>query len=126
MPDAASFGEGCGGGTMRTREIPRTEWVSFCNNFSRSHEGWGVTLEVFGSEIGDQIEERALFLAGLTAEVSERGDHVAIMLGGKPAGHVTRQISAPTAIELELGEDGTNRALQIKSADGTATLLRLD
>lgn len=111
---------------MRTREIPRTEWVSFCNNFSRHHEGWGVTLEVFGSEIGDQIEERALFLAGLTAEVGERGDHVAIMLGGKPAGHVTRQISAPTAIELELGDDGTNRALQIKSADGTATLLRFE
>ena len=28
------------------REIPRGEWLSFLDGFSRQHEGWLVTLEV--------------------------------------------------------------------------------
>ena len=34
---------------MSTREVPREEWVSFCDSFSRQHEGWRVTVEVLGA-----------------------------------------------------------------------------
>lgn len=108
---------------MKTREIPREEWVSFFDNFSRKHEGWGVTLEVFGPDIGNQVEERELFLSGLSAELADAGDKIAIMLGGRRHGHLTHVISAPTEVGLEQSTEDTSGALQIKSADGTTALL---
>ena len=114
---------------MKTREIPRNEWTSFFDNLSRRREGWEVTLEVFGLDIGDQVEERHMCLTGLTAEVSnkaDRGDKIEIMMGGKPSAHVTHVITAPTRVDLQQTELGIDAALQIKSADGTTALLTLD
>jgi hypothetical protein len=110
---------------MKTREIPRDEWTRFFNNFSRRQEGWQVTLEVFGMDIGDQVEQRHLFLAGVTAEVADKGDEIEIMMGGKSSGHVTHMIAAPILVELQQTDLGIDSALQIKSADGTTTLLHL-
>lgn len=113
---------------MKTRQIPRGEWTMFFDNFSRKQEGWEVALEVFGPDIGDQSEERHLFFAGATAEVGNqggRGDRIEIMMGGKPGGHVTHTITAPVLVELQQTELGIDSALQIKSADGTTSLLHL-
>jgi hypothetical protein len=113
---------------MRTREIPRNDWPRFFDNLSRRQEGWQVTLEVFGADIGDQIEERHLFLAGVTAELAdnaEKGDKIEIMMGGKPSGHLTHTITVPTQVDLQQTDFGVDSALQIKSADGTTSLLHL-
>jgi len=113
---------------MRTRQIPREEWTTFFNNLSRKQEGWEVSLEVFGAEIGDQIEERHMFLAGLTAEVSNepnQPDKIEIMLGGKPGRHLTHTVTAPTEVDLQQTDLGIDAALQIKSGDGTTSLLYL-
>lgn len=114
---------------MKTREIPRNEWTKFFDNLSRKQEGWEVTLEVFGPEIGDQIEERHMFLSGLTAEVTDRvgkGDTIEIMMGGKPSRHVTHTITAPIRVELQQTELGLDSALEIQCADGTTSLLHLN
>ena len=37
---------------MPTREIPRDEWNAFFEMFSKQHEGWLVTVEVLGRDIG--------------------------------------------------------------------------
>jgi hypothetical protein len=112
---------------MRTREVPRDEWKRFFDNLSRKQEGWEVTLEVFGPEIGDQIEERHMFLAGITAELTDKdkGDMIEIMIGGKPGDHVTHTIAAPILVELQQTDLGIDSALRIKSADGTTALLYL-
>lgn len=109
---------------MKTREIPRDEWKKFFDNLSRRQEGWEVGLEVFSPEIGDQIEGRHMFLAGMTAEVTERGDHIEIMMAGTPSNHVTRMISDPILVQLQQTDLGIDSAVRIKSADGT-TLLHL-
>jgi hypothetical protein len=109
---------------MKTREIPRTEWAAFFDSFSRQHEGWRVTLEVFGPDIGDQIEERDLALEGITAELADAGDKIEIMIGAKPDDHITRTISAPAQVSLEQTDEGADVALAVKAADETTTLLR--
>lgn len=110
---------------MKTREIPRNEWKIFFDNLSRKQEGWEATLEVFGPEIGDQVEERHMFLAGMTAELSDAGDKIEIMMGGNPSGHLTHIVNAPIQVHLQQTHVGVDAALQIKAADGTTTLLHL-
>lgn len=113
---------------MKTREIPRAEWTTFFDKLSRRQEGWEVALEVFGPDIGDQIEERHLFLTGITAEVADkagRNDRIEIMIGGKPDHHLTHTITAPFLVELQQTDLGIDSAVQIKCADETTSLLHL-
>lgn len=111
---------------MRTRRILRDEWPRFFGNLSRKQEGWEVTLEVLGSEIGDQVEERHLFLTGITVELSDRPnrpDMIEIMLGGKPDQHLTHVVIGPTEVDLQQSDLGVDSVLQIKATDGTTSLL---
>lgn len=110
---------------MRTKEIPKNEWREFFDKFSRQHEGWLATLEILGSEIGAQVEERELALEGIVDEWDEiQGNEILIMVGAKPDDHITHNISQPTEVGLEQTDEGADAALAIKSADGTTALLR--
>lgn len=110
---------------MQTKEIPKNEWTGFFDSFSRKHEGWLVNLEIFGPEIGAQVEERQLALEGITEEWDEvEGNTIMIMTGVKLDDHVTHSITHPTAVSLEQTDEGADAALAIKSDDGTTTLLR--
>jgi hypothetical protein len=110
---------------MKTREIPQNEWPKFFDNFSRKHEGWLVTLEIFGTELGAQVQERELALEGIVDERDEiHGNRIVIMLGEKPDAHITHRIGRPTEVGLEQTDGGEDAALAIKSADGVTALLR--
>ncbi len=106
---------------MKTKEIARTEWPKFFDSFSRQHEGWLVTLEILGAEIGAQVEERGLAFEGI---VDEGNEEILIMFGAKPDDHITHSISNPTTVSLEQTDEGADAALAIKSADGVTALLR--
>jgi len=85
---------------MATIEVPRERWNKFFDEFSRQHEGWILSIEVLGSELGAQKEATAP-LVGISAHI----------------------VNMPTRVWSR--EDGqANEALEIESADGTKTLLR--
>ena len=110
---------------MKTKEIPKNEWPKFFDSFSRQHEGWLVTLEIFGSDIGAQIEEHDLAFEGIVDEWDEvQGNQIVIMAGVKPENHVTHRISRPTKVSVEQTDEGANAVLAIMSADGVIALLR--
>jgi Family of unknown function (DUF5335) len=110
---------------MKTQEIPKKEWTVFFDNFSRKHEGSLVNLEIFGPEIGAQVEERELALEGITDEWDEtEGNSIMIMIGVKPDDHITHSVTGPTQVSLEQTDEGADAALEIKSGDGITTLLR--
>jgi len=110
---------------MKTKEIPKNEWREFFDIFSRQHEGWLATLEIFGSEIGAQVEECGLAFEGIVDEWDEvQGNEIQIMFGAKPDDHITHSISNPTTVSLEQTDEGADAALAIKSADGVMALLR--
>jgi hypothetical protein len=110
---------------MKTKEIPKNEWPEFFDSFSRQHQGWLVTLEIFGSEIGAQVEERELAFEGIVDEWDEiQGNEISIMIGAEPDDHITHSISQPTQVSLEQTDEGADAALAIKSADGVMALLR--
>jgi len=110
---------------MQTKEIPKTEWTWFFDSFSRKHEGWLANVEVFGSDIGAQVEEQELELEGITDEWDEiKGNTITIMAGRERDDHITHSISRPTQVSLEQTDEGADAALAIRSDDGTTTLLR--
>jgi hypothetical protein len=110
---------------MATKEIPREEWTRFLDTFSRQHEGWLATLEIFGTEIGAQQEARDLPLEGITAtSADDESQSISINLGNTAEDHVTHTITEPTRLWLEQTSEGANAALEIESADKVKTLLR--
>lgn len=111
---------------MKTKEIAKNEWPAFFDSFSRQHEGWLATLEILGSEIGAQVEERELAFEGIVDEWDEvHGNQITIMNGAKPNDHITHRIGSPTQVSVEQTDEGADAALAIKSADGVTALLRL-
>ena len=110
---------------MQTKEIPKNEWPKFFDNFSRQHEGWLVTLEIFGSELGAQVQERELAFEGIVDEWDEiHGNQIVIMVGEKPDDHITHSIARPTQVSLEQTDEDAHAVLAIKSADGVMALMR--
>ena len=110
---------------MRTKQIPKDEWPNFFDAFSRQHKDWLVTLEMFGTEFGAQIQEREMVFGGIVDESDEvLGNQIAIMFGEKPDDHVTHSIRRPTEVNLEQTDEGTHGVLAITSADGVMALMR--
>ena len=111
---------------MQTRQIAKSEWPVFLNNFSSRHQGWLVNLEVLGPGIGAQVEGTGLVLEGLTDDWDDvKGNTIMIMAGDRPENHVTHSISRPTEVSVEKTETGEDVALSITAEDGTRTLLIL-
>jgi hypothetical protein len=106
------------------KEVPREEWAEYLDGFSRQHEGWLVTVEVLGAEVGAQVEAQELPLRGVTAELKGGEDTVTIILGGEGAERVTHTVIRPAHVRVEQAASGADMTLQIESADGTVTLVR--
>lgn len=109
---------------MKTQEIARKEWPAFFDRFSVQHKGCGTTLELFGSQIRGEVEDRELPLEGATARLSDVGDRIAILIGAKPDDLLTHIIDGPNQVSLEQTDEGTDVALLIRAADGTSRLMR--
>lgn len=107
---------------MQTRDIPREQWVRFFDDFSRSHEGWIVDLEVVGSDIGDQEEASGLPLVGISADLKARENRIEIIAGGRPDADVTRFIERPQHVWVKEPRAPGDETIEIES-DGIKTLL---
>ena len=105
--------------TMTTRDIPRSEWRSFFDDFSRVHESWLVQLEEIGRPAGPTaVAARGLPLMGLSYDPGD--DTVTVALGGGDDAHVTRIISRPSRVEVQQ-TDGIDRAVVVEPRSGPAT-----
>lgn len=107
-----------------TREVSREEWPRFFEMFSRQHQAWLVTVELFGPEIGAQVEITNRPLGGITAELHPgREDAITLFFGTIPS-DLTHIVSRPTRVWLKQTASGVDEALEIECAAGPTTLLR--
>jgi hypothetical protein len=107
-----------------TREIPRAEWRTYFDAFSRNLEPLVATLEVSGEEVGAQIEADTAKLRGITYD--DKDDILVIGLDsiGGSSEDVERVVSAPQTIYLET-LDGGALNFDVEDGEGVKTLLRL-
>jgi phosphoribosylformylglycinamidine (FGAM) synthase PurS component len=105
---------------MKTVGVRPSEWTSFFDAFSRRHQGWLVKLTVLDSRLGAQVVALELPLQGVVAD--PRGRNISIQLGELPddVGHDVRNAKR---VWVELGDDDSEAAVEIESADGTKAIL---
>ena len=108
---------------MPTQEISRNEWAGYFEEFSRRHQGWLVTVEILGLDIGDQVQVRNLPLEGITVETNDDGDEMTIIAGSRPDARISHTIRAPLRVWVKQNEQGADEALEIESPAG-AVLVR--
>jgi hypothetical protein len=108
-----------------TIEIPKSEWLNFCDLFSRQHEGRLATMEIAGADLGDQLEAEQYSFNGISYDPKGTSrDSIDIELGADPDRHVNHAVSRPRRVMLLLTEEGAHEGLDIESEDGTKTIVR--
>ena len=108
---------------MVTREIPPGEWKEFFDEFTRRHEGWLVTVEIFG-EMGAQVEAEERPLKGIFAERKKGSSEIEILTGDTPDETFTHVVAHPSSVRVEETSEGAESALEIRSKDEGTTLVR--
>lgn len=111
---------------MATRQIERSHWKQFLNNFSRTHEGRAVTVKAFGPGTGDHHEARELPFAGFEAETAEAegAGHIIVMLGTNKNDHVSHLVNAPVQVWHKSGPDEPDEVVELRSDDGVALVIK--
>ena len=110
---------------METVELQPGRWSRALEEFSATHEGWLVSIDVLASALGAQPEVQDLPLVGVVAEPGSDGGVITISASTPDAGQITHTIHAPVRVWIDRTSDGVDRAMQIESAEGTKTILSL-
>jgi hypothetical protein len=108
---------------MATREIRRDEWVKSLDDFSKHHLDWIVTLEILGTDIGDQEEASGLPLVGISADVKDRESRIEVIVGGRLDAHLTHVINKAKRVWLREPDVPGHEAVAVESEDGTTTVV---
>lgn len=114
---------------MRTMEIERKDWPHFFDDFSISHEGDRVDMELYDPVHGDIGPGDAPTLengpdAVLCALACNAGGRLTVLL--RERGHfVHHAIDLPQRVILHEVHEGQAEALEIRDGDGRQNYLRL-
>jgi hypothetical protein len=110
---------------MQTQEISREQWSDFFNSFSKRHEGWLTTVEIFENDLGAQQEGRELSFEGISLNSADANSGaILINLGQSPSDHLSHSIKQPKHVWLQQTDQGADAFLEIEAEDDSRTLLR--
>ena len=109
---------------MSTNEIPRSEWATRLDKFSKDNEGRNVSLEVAGPNLGVQREIDRLPLIGVSSDRAKPDGTIAIAAARSASDQVTHVVHDVTHIYLQA--DAGNESLEVESRDGVKALLRFE
>jgi Family of unknown function (DUF5335) len=111
-------------------EIPRDQWKTFLDEFSKRNQLRPTRLEVIGQEIGAQEEEELLPFLGISFErKGTAAGSIEILLGGETAREprqLTHTIFNAQRIVPIVGIAALEDGLGIEDKDGVKTLLRFE
>src|SRR5258706_12678652 len=110
---------------MPTTEIPRSEWSLFFDSFSLRHQGWLVNLDVKDNSLFKKPEADELPLEGISADVKDGEDVIAISVGREDEGLLRHAIEGATTVRLEQTPEGHDKSIEIDSKSSGKTYLQL-
>jgi hypothetical protein len=110
--------------------IERNQWKTFLDEFSKRNQMRPTRLEVVGSDVGAQEEEKFLPLVGVSLETKgDAAGSVEIILGGETAveeRHLDHTIRNVERIAPLIGTTGLEEGLGIQDSEDVKTLLRFE
>jgi Family of unknown function (DUF5335) len=109
---------------MRNRQVPRSEWFRFFEEFSRRHGGRKTTVYVLSPRLGCQVEARAMPLLGVSSRADATGPISICLEAALRGSNIEHQIAEPTQVWVERTEEGDEEAIDVDSEDGTKTVLQ--
>lgn len=117
---------------MNTYEVPRAEWRSFFDQFSRIHQGQPVEVETIDPRLGrpshaPSANTRGVPLLGITAqsESPDEAPQLNISAGDQSGIELGHSIAAPCRVQVSEWNDGISAALEIEAEDGRTTRVRV-
>jgi hypothetical protein len=116
-------------GSMRTTEIIPEQWPLFFDDFTEHHQGKRVNVETLGSGgLGVTSHVHELPLVGIMAADPEAGtgEWIEIIAGDSARTYSTHSVPNPAHVRLAEEDDGRAMAIQIESAHGLVTIIRVE
>ena len=108
-----------------SRQIERSNWLPFLDEFTRENRGAHARLLVIGPDAGARVEAEDRPFDGISADVKAGEDRVSITLGSSPDDHIERGIESAKTIWLRPSVAESGPTLEVVSKDGTRTVLEL-
>ncbi|HEV8604193.1 MAG TPA: DUF5335 family protein [Tepidisphaeraceae bacterium] len=99
------------------REISRSQWREFLDQFSRLHHGQAAGIESASVDNMAWPHARGLPLLGVSAE----GERIEIVAGEAGGAHVGHAVERPARVWAAEWNDGVSAVLEIESEDGSRT-----
>jgi hypothetical protein len=108
-----------------TQEIARVDWLAALEGLSQRLRGCATTIEIVGSDIGDQIEVEGAALQGLSFDpVGSEAGSILVELGDTPDDYMVHHVHRPRTVRVaELTQGETS--IQIETESGETTLISL-
>jgi hypothetical protein len=100
---------------MPIQEIPPDQWQEFFESYSRRHEGWLVTLEIFNHGNPQRISARSLSLKSITAEMAAT-PMIVIVTEDETTG-ISQLIRHPTRVVLKQNDVGADVGIEIETGN---------
>lgn len=94
---------------MRYEKIDRLHWKEFCDAVSHALEGRLATLEIVGTDVGDQIEGEKLSLEGISYDPHDDALYMTFQTDVRDA--FEHAIKSPRELYVEIGEEGLSRVI---------------
>src|SRR5690348_7574076 len=97
-----------------TQEIRPDQWIPFFAEFTQEYRGAHARVDVFGPDVGYQVETDDRPFDGIAADIKDGARSVWISFGTTPADHLTHGIHEVSAVRLLLPAGPAGPALEIE------------
>ena len=107
-------------------QIAQDHWMSFLNDFNKTHHGYEASIEIVGRDFGDQEETAWLPFSGMSYDPHHH--QIIVTVGGvsrRYPVHLTHMIDQPTKLQVHQATGGETMAILIGAPDQLETLVRL-
>jgi Family of unknown function (DUF5335) len=106
------------------KSIPQERWVEFFDQFSDGNRGRHVSIEILGSELGDEELIQNAPLMAMVYDPPGKGDKLTIEIGKHEVTYA-HTVESPKEVLTGQDENGIMLAVQIRDAAGIPTLIKL-
>lgn len=110
---------------MRVREIPRGEWRTFLDQFSREHRAWLASVDRLGHDATRRVEVIERPLGAVTASQTQHGVNIEIAFQQDSHAGDTVRIEDPATLRVDETEQGAPQSLEIEDEHGDRTRIVL-